>query len=286
MCSRAVLAAFPSNESAETKALARLCGVVGEPAENVLFVVAHPDDAVLGAGARLGYFGSVAILHVTDGTPRTLDAAQKSAFGNRKLFRMIRHAELKAALELITAKSRLHSLPIAEQEACYHIADIARWIVQLARRGQVEMLVTQPYEGGHPDHDACAVACRCAAGLLKSEGVSLPVLELTGYHFDGARMRAGGFIPRIGVAAARVPLATEDRRRKLAMMECFQSQPATLELLPLRSERFRVAPQYDFSTAPHAGPVLYELIDTVMSGVRWRALARDAMRELHSEVAA
>lgn len=286
MCQRAVLAAFGSTDTAETNALARLCGVLEQPAENVLFVVAHPDDAVVGAGARLGYFNSLTILHVTDGTPRTLSAAQKAAFGNRKMFGVLRRAELKAALELITGKSRLHSLPIAEQEASYHIADIARWIVQLARRGQIEMLVTQSYEGGHPDHDACAVACRCAAERLKSEGVSLPVLELTGYHFDGARMRAGGFIPRIGVAAARVPLACEDRRRKLAMLECFQSQPSTLELLPLRAERFRVAPQYNFGAAPHVGPVLYELIDSGMTGERWRALARDAMRELDAELAA
>jgi N-acetylglucosamine malate deacetylase 2 len=285
MSSRPVLAAFPSTESAETNALARLCGVIGERPQGILFVVAHPDDVVVGAGARLGYFASLTILHVTDGIPRTLNAAQKAAFNNRKLFALVRRAELKSSLELITAKSRLHSLPIAEHEACYHIADIARWIVQLAQRGQIEMLVTQPYEGGHPDHDACAVACRCAVELLKRAGVILPLLEVSGYHFDGARMRGGTFIPRIGVAAARVPLALEDRNRKLAMLDCFQSQPATLELLPLRAERFRVAPSYNFTVAPHAGPPLYELLESGMSGERWRAVARDAVRELGAEAA-
>jgi LmbE family N-acetylglucosaminyl deacetylase len=285
MSSRAVLAAISGNESADTSALARLCGVVGEQPEGVLFVVAHPDDVVVAAGARIGYVASLTILHVTDGTPRTLNTAQKAAFNNRKLFALTRRAELKSALELITGKSRLHSLPIAEQEACYHIADIARWIVQLARKGQVAMLVTQPYEGGHPDHDACAVACRCAVELLKREEVNLPLLEVSGYHFDGARMRGGAFIPRIGVPAARVPLALQDRNRKLAMLDCFQSQPATLELLPLRAERFRVAPGYNFNAAPHAGPVLYELLESGMSSERWRALARDAIRELESEAA-
>jgi LmbE family N-acetylglucosaminyl deacetylase len=272
-------------ESPDAAALAQLCGVTGERANGVLFVVAHPDDAVAAAGARLGYCDNLTILHVTDGTPRELSSAQKSTFGNRKTLTMIRREELRAALGLIEGKRRVHSLPIAEQEACYHIADIARWIVQLARKGHVQMLVTQAYEGGHPDHDACAVACRCAVDLLAQSGMLVPLLELTGYFFDGARMRGGAFIPRMGIPAARVPLPLADRQRKLAMLEYFQSNPATLELLPIRAERFRVAPKYDFTAPPHTGPVLYELLDPETRSERWRSVARDAIRQLQAEAA-
>jgi N-acetylglucosamine malate deacetylase 2 len=272
-------------ESPDATALAHLCGITGGRADGVLFVVAHPDDAVAAAGARLGYCDNITILHVTDGTPRDLNSAQKSVFGNRKTFSMIRREELRAALELIEGKRRVHSLPIAENEACYHIADVARWIVQLARKGRVQMLVTQAYEGGHPDHDACAVACRCAVDMLAQEGKQVPLLELTGYFFDGARMRGGAFIPRMGVAAARIPLALADRQRKLAMLECFQSSPATLELLPLRAERFRVAPSYDFTAPPHTGPVLYELLDPATRSEKWRSVAHDAIRQLQAEAA-
>ena len=50
----------------------------------------------------------------------------------------------------------------------------------------------------------------------------------------------------------------------------------TLAQFGLEAERFRVAPQYDFTAAPHEGRLHYEHYDWGMSGERFRELARQA----------
>jgi len=45
-------------------------------------------------------------------------------------------------------------------------------------------------------------------------------------------------------------------------------------------ERFRAAPVYDFTQAPHPGKLFYENFDWGMTGERWRDLAAEALNEL------
>ena len=44
---------------------------------------------------------------------------------------------------------------------------------------------------------------------------------------------------------------------------------------PIEMERFRVAPCYDFSRPPHAGPLWYEILGFSMGGEMWRRAAAE-----------
>lgn len=45
---------------------------------------------------------------------------------------------------------------------------------------------------------------------------------------------------------------------------------------PIDVERFREAPEYDFTQPPHEGRLHYEYFDWGMTGDRWRSLASEA----------
>ena len=74
-------------------------------------------------------------------------------------------------------------------------------------------------------------------------------------------------------------LTAAERERKRAMLASYKSQRAVLEPFGLDDERFRVAPPYDFASAPHSGLLAYERLGW-MTGDAWRELAREARRAL------
>ena len=50
--------------------------------------------------------------------------------------------------------------------------------------------------------------------------------------------------------------------------------------LDFDAERFRPAPNYDFTRPPHAGQLFYEKFNWGMTGEQWRALAGRALQRL------
>jgi len=64
------------------------------------------------------------------------------------------------------------------------------------------------------------------------------------------------------------------------MFECFRSQEHVLREFSTDEECFRVAPEYDFLKAPHAGNLYYEDKNWGVSGQQWRYLAVKAAHDL------
>jgi hypothetical protein len=64
------------------------------------------------------------------------------------------------------------------------------------------------------------------------------------------------------------------------MLASYTSQREVLAPFGDDAEPLRCAPDYDFTAPPHPGPLNYERLGFGWSGVRWRELAGDALREL------
>ena len=64
------------------------------------------------------------------------------------------------------------------------------------------------------------------------------------------------------------------------MYEEFASQKVVLERFPIGVERFRAAPRYLFTVAPHEGLLDYERYCTFITGAQWRDNAGRALRML------
>ncbi|HLU48914.1 MAG TPA: PIG-L family deacetylase, partial [Planctomycetota bacterium] len=226
-------------------------------------VVAHPDDETIGAGSLLGALDGAVLLHVTDGSPKDESDARRAGCGTGHEYALLRRRELERALEFAGARHlRMRSLGIRDQDAVHHLADLARELSSVFESCGTEVVLTHPFEGGHPDHDAIAFAVRSACALLEHRGRRAPaILEMTSYHAsaaDGGTMATGVFLPGIGSRGSVHQLSEAAREIKRELYACFASQRSVLGAFRHDIERFRPAPSYSFEEPPHAGSLFYE----------------------------
>lgn len=252
------------------------------PARAVV-VGAHPDDEVIGAGALLARLPDAAVVHVTDGAPRNDSDARAAGFAGWAEYAAARRREAEAALAVAgLAPERLTGLGIADQQATHNLAPLAHRLAALLRDGSFSVVITHAYEGGHPDHDATALAVHAACGLIEAAGETPPrLVEMAGYHALGGSFAAGTFIAHAEAGpVATVALDTKARRLKRRMLDCHATQRAVLVPFTVQVERFRAAPRYDFRIPPHPGALHYDTQNWGMTGEHWRGLAQTALEEL------
>lgn len=242
------------------------------PSSRLLVVVAHPDDETVGAGALLSRWSTssadVWIVHATDGAPRDPRFRARSFSGTREEYARARRGELEAAMALAgIGPHRLRCLGIADQEAVFEIPRMIEGIQRSIREVEPGAILTLAYEGGHPDHDAVALAVRGAAKEIE-------IFEMPLYHAEPGteRMIVQELLP--GPPEIVLPLMDQERDLKRRMIEAFATQEETLRaFLPPRDERFRPAPIHDFSRPPHAGRLQYEIWGFPLTGEGWRRAA-------------
>lgn len=252
-------------------------------APRLLFILAHPDDEVLAVGGRMEWLTQSRFVTVTDGVP--LDGADARAHGFASLsdYGAARRAELHSAMHLAgldpacAAALRLSSgEEVSDQRAAFSLVEIALALEREITAFRPEALLTQPYEGGHPDHDACAFAVWAAARRV---GFAGPVLEAAFYHAGSEGIETGVFLPGSD-AGCEARLTKEQAEKKRLRLACFSSQAETLRLFAVLAERFRLAPRYDFAQRPMEGELYYERFPWGLNGHRFCELTWDARREL------
>lgn len=237
------------------------------PDARLLVVAAHPDDETLGAGMLLGRYRNLAIVHVTDGAPRNMEDAHRYGFDTPEAYAQQRRRELTAALAVLGAShAELVALGVPDQQTTANARSIIQQLRAVIARFGPSIVLTHPYEGGHPDHDATAFATRAAVG-------DVPLWEFSSYHSDGGRLLAGRFLQTEPepVIIHFTPAQEALKRRAVA---CFTTQSAMLAQFPTTHENFRPAPAYDFTQPPHPGVLLYEHFNWGMTGERFRGLIR------------
>jgi LmbE family N-acetylglucosaminyl deacetylase len=254
-------------------------------APRTLVIVAHPDDDILGLGARLRFVaGQVDIAYVTDGAPAAALFYHPLGFETREQYARARRAEAQRALHLAgVPEGRAHELGVVDQRALYELGRVVRAVLGLTRGLAPDVLLTHAYEGGHPDHDATACAVHAASSLLGLEGGRAPVvLEFAGYYAGGADLVRGEFSPGSGPSGVRLELDAETQQYKRALLSCHQSQAPVWQAFPLSHELFRVAPRYDFSQPPSDG-FYYDRVDWGASGSEFLRRAPPALASLGVE---
>ena len=258
--------------------LQQLC--VDQPTLTVLVVAAHPDDETVGMGARLARLAStVTILTVTDGAPQDGADARHHGFATVADYAAARHVELINAMALVgIAPAQIRSLDCPDQQATHQLTDLARKTAAAIEDVRPDLIVTHPYEGGHPDHDATAFAVHAAQRLV---GVSAPpIVEMTSYHMGHGGIAAGAFLPS-GPHAIVIPLAPDEVDLRRRMMEAYVTQQhMLLRYFTVEAESFRHAPHYDFGRPPHGGQLWYEKFPWGTTGEQFRAAAIAAAAEL------
>lgn len=256
-------------------------------------LLAHPDDETLGSSTLLAALGPAAhVVHVTDGAPRAMGDAEHAGCATREAYAALRRQECAAALALVGLGASQHEmLGVVDQEAWRDLVGLTRQVMRVVERSRPALLVTHPYEGGHPDHDATAFAAHAACALLRADklradGTEPPiVVEQTSYHADPDpdapdRLATASFLVVPGAGAVTtVVLDDAERARKADMMAAYASQARVLVQFPLAVERFRHAPAYEF-TRPPAATIWYERLGWGITAADLCAAAGEAIRVL------
>ena len=274
MTHKKLLEAVSAAEGARAPQMPRCCAIF-----------AHPDDETVGMGARLRRLGQAHLIHVTDGAPRNGEDSRAHGFRSLVEYREARERELGCALDAagIAAVSR-ECLGVADQEAALHLENLTRALAERLEDRRPEIVITHPYEGGHPDPDACAFAVHYAAALVARARATSPlIVECAFYHAGPHGIETGCFLP--GTARPEHTLlrelSPEEAERKRALFACFPTQAATLQYFDTGHEVFRIAPAYDFKLPPHAGAAFYDGFPWGLQTARFCELAAATERALN-----
>lgn len=256
----------------------------GRDAPFAMMVFAHPDDEVIALGARLPRYHFSLIVHITDGAPRNGKDRQDHGFSTLEEYRDCRRKELYRALEISGLEStpRL-SFQLPDQEASFSLDQLICSLYRLLILYHPAVIFTHPYEGGHPDHDACAYAVQRAVDKVNASGRPFPmIIEAPFYHLSAQGMETGQFLsPPLKTREICYSLSAEEQQKKQELLSCFRSQREILCHFAFPWECFRIAPPYNFRRPPHRPPVFYDRQPWGMTSERFCELvgAADASKD-------
>ncbi|MBS0559177.1 MAG: PIG-L family deacetylase [Proteobacteria bacterium] len=213
----------------------------------VALVVAHQDDEMIAAGGTMARFLDLTLIHVTDGATEDGEEARAMGFADRGAYAAARRREVDAALRAACAQPT--------RRVCYGIPDqrVAARMEAVVERltadfMTVDAVITHAYEGGHMDHDACALACeRAMARLAAMTGRRLGCLEFAGYYHVGGYVRTAAFWADPAHPAVTIDLSETAVRRRDAALRCFATQAGNMGFFGTLREAFRARPAYDFA---------------------------------------
>ncbi len=244
------------------------------PMPRTMIVVAHPDDETLALGGRLARHRESFFVYVTDGAPLDGRDCASHGFSSLNDYRRARQEELMHAFHLAgIPDARRLQLDLPDQRSAWHLEFLISKLLVALQEFSPHVILTHPYEGGHPDHDVCSVAVHRAVVLSETE-VSPAILESTFYHAGPDGIETNCFLREMDITpkVTRV-LSPEESRRKQELLACFVSQSETLRYFRTDIEQYRIAPAYNFGKPPHEGELFYEKFPWGITGAQFRELA-------------
>lgn len=251
------------------------------PTTRCAVIVAHPADEVVGAGCLISKLVDVTILHITDGAPRDFADAAEAGFNTASELARARRQECLSALAIANVPGdRVLELHVPDHSASQCLAALTRQVATFLQQSETDIVVTHPYEGGHPDHDATAFATHSALRLMREHGLRPPVLfEMALHPSSDFKAKVAEFLLGSGETTTLL-LDARSLELKRRMFECLETQRESLQVSPVGPERFRRPSVYDFTASPNGGRLHYENFDWAPSGREWQSLAGEALEDL------
>ncbi|MCP9889427.1 PIG-L family deacetylase, partial [Cyanobium sp. ATX 6A2] len=211
-------------------AAAILNSLTGCNPKKVMLICAHPDDECVGAGLLMSALQGITVAHVTNGVPEDPRYAKWAGFDNPEAYKHARLEEARAAIDYAGLKqSSLLNLGFVDQQISYQLPALTESIAALIDEYEPNIVITHPYEGGHPDHDAVAFACHHAQILRERSGKSQPhLVEMTSYFSSDGKRVVGEFAQK-DPKSMTIVLNQSCKIYKDILYRCYSSQLSLLK---------------------------------------------------------
>ena len=242
-------------------------------------IVAHPNDEVIGAGGLISRLSNVIVLHITDGVPRN---GYADGYSDRQDNVRERRRECLEALALANVTpEKIVEFGVASHQTPLKLAELARRVASFLQSNAPDVVLTHPYEGSHPDHDATAFATHAAIQILRRNGFKPPALfEIALHPARDGEGRVLDFLPSEAAEITTLLLDKKARDLKRQMFACFAAPPEVQRETPFGRERFRRPPHYDLAAAPNGGKIFSERVAGVVDAETWQSLWSEAWSSL------
>ena len=244
-------------------------------------IVAHPDDDVVGAGGLISRLDDVTVLHVTDGVSKDGRASNDLSDESSESANALRRESRDALALANVPPEQIVEFGLSTEQAPFELADLTRRIASFLMQISPDIVLTNPYEGGDPDHDATAFATHAALRLMREKGFEPPsVFEIAMYPTPDGNKRVLDFLPSEAAEVTTLLLDKKARDLKRQMFDCFKTRPDLHRENSFGRERFRRPPRYNFSAPPNGGKLNYERVAPGVDSDEWHELVRKAWSEL------
>lgn len=243
----------------------------GPLAQRCALVVAHPDDEAIGAGGQIRRFDNLVVIVASDGAPRDGRDMARLGFASLDDYRKARRDELLAALAAADApRDHLIRLDLPDGELVFALEFLVATLAEIFTTRNIEIALTHCYEGGHPDHDALALAVAAAARRCAAPPA---VIEMPFYRAGPQGWLIQSFDEN-GPPPVTLEIEGDAWRWKCAMIDAHRSQRDLLASFRRPLETFRLAPDHDFTQPPNAGSWLYDQVAPRVPPELWLSRAR------------
>jgi LmbE family N-acetylglucosaminyl deacetylase len=180
-------------------------------------VVGHPDDEAIGCGAAMrrlngSRLNGISVIQTTNGAPTRAKFWRKKGFSDAEAYRLTRRAELHRALLVANIlPGRLTIYGLNDQETTFGLVPLSQWLKAWMHDHAIEVVMTQAYEGGHPDHEATTFAVHAAVKLVQREyGQKVDIVEMPFYRLGSRGPVVQDFVPISDRGVVEIELCDED----------------------------------------------------------------------------
>jgi LmbE family N-acetylglucosaminyl deacetylase len=234
-------------------------GEIAQLLKSTLVVVAHPDDESIGCGILLQRIADAGIILCTDGSPRIARPWYARTLRNPRLYAKRRLAEFNAAVRIAGVRRISTMAGIHDQMLYSSLERAAINISRVLEEYRPDAILTHAFEGGHPDHDACAFLANWAGHRF-----SLPVWEMPLYFrpTPSASLIYQHFLSSNGTEVTLRPCPSELRKKEL-MLSQHRSQAGVVSEFDRTLEVFRPQPAYDFGVSPNPAVSTYAVCESI-----------------------
>ena len=218
--------------------------------KNVLFVIPHPDDEIVGSCILIKNYlrkQKVTLVFITNG----VISANTNWFWKRKDYKKdvsIRYQEmLKSLTNLGVDDFFLQDIPTRNLKS--NIDKSYFFLKQIILDKNIDTVFCPAYEGGHQDHDVTNFIVSKLKSFCK-------VFEFPEYNFHSRVINNNTFF-EINGSEIVLDLDHKQKKFKNKSINIYKSEKKNLGYINFKQECFRPLARYDYTSPPHKGVLFY-----------------------------